>query len=62
MFKVKEVRLKRKMSQEELSQKSHVSRAIISNLENNATTTTTTDTLIKIAGALECLVSDIFLP
>lgn len=62
MYKVAEMRKKRKMTQEELSDKSGVSRAIIARLERvNATTATTTETLIKIASALDCKVSDIFL-
>lgn len=62
MYKVKEMRKRRKLTQEELSEKSGVSRAIIARLEaTNSQTTTTTETLIKIASALDCKVSDIFL-
>lgn len=49
------------MSQVELSEKANVSRAIISGLESGATTVTTTETLSRIAKALEKKVSDIFL-
>ncbi|MBE5846206.1 MAG: helix-turn-helix transcriptional regulator [Lachnospiraceae bacterium] len=49
------------MSQEELSVKSGVSRAIISGLESGRVETTTTATLQKIADALGKKVSEIFL-
>ncbi|MCI8586866.1 MAG: helix-turn-helix transcriptional regulator [Lachnospiraceae bacterium] len=49
------------MTQVELSQKSNVSRAIISGLECGTISVTTTDTLSKIAFALGKKVSDIFL-
>lgn len=60
-YKVKLAREKCGMSQEELSEKSGVSRAIISKLENGRNVVTTTETLRKIATALGCKVSDIFL-
>ena len=60
-YRIKEIREEKKMSQEDLANKSGVSRAIISGLENGNKTITTTGTLIKIAEALEKKVSDIFL-
>lgn len=61
MYKVKEYREKKKWSQELLAEKSGVSRATIASLEApDSEITTTTSTLIKIATALECRVSDIF--
>ena len=60
-YKVKELRLARGMTQEELSRKSGVSRQIISNLENDDITVTSTNTLARIARALDAKVSDIFL-
>lgn len=60
-YKIKERREKMGISQEELSKKSGVSRTIISGLETGTITTTTTKTLLNIAEALECKVSDIFL-
>ena len=51
---------RKKMSQCELAEKSGVSRTIISGLENGTITTTTTDTLLKIAKALDTKVADIF--
>lgn len=60
-YKIKEFRESQGMSQVELSEKSGVSRAIISGLESGAITTTTTKTLIRIANALGKQVGDIFL-
>lgn len=59
-FKIKECRNEIKMSQEELAKKAGVSRTIISGLENGTITVTTTETLLKIANALNRKVSDIF--
>lgn len=59
-YKVKAVREKKGFTQEDLSEKSGVSRAIISKLENGEGVVTTTETLKRIAAALECKVSDIF--
>ncbi|CDA90549.1 prophage LambdaSa1 transcriptional regulator Cro/CI family [Firmicutes bacterium CAG:238] len=61
-FNIKEIREKKGMTQEKLSQISGVSRAIIAGLESGARANTQTDTLLKIAKALEVEVSDIFLP
>ncbi len=61
MYAVKQKREKLGISQEELSKKSGVSRTIISALETNNDTVTSTTTLLKIADALGCKVSDIFL-
>ena len=58
--KIKVMRVGKKMSQEELSQKSGVSRTIISELETGRREVTTTSTLIKIATALESTVTEIF--
>jgi transcriptional regulator with XRE-family HTH domain len=60
-YRIKEARLAAKLSQDELSKKSGVSRQTISGLESGAITVTTTETLKKIASALEKRVSDIFL-
>lgn len=60
-YKIRECRIKLKMSQEELAEKAKVSRAIISGLESGKVKVTTTETLCKIATALETKVSDIFL-
>lgn len=60
-YKIKEFREKEGISQVELSRKARVSRATISGLESGAINVTTTDTLSKIARALNKKVSDIFL-
>jgi transcriptional regulator with XRE-family HTH domain len=59
-YKIKEVRESRKMTQEELSEKSGVSRSTIWALENGSMRTTTTKTLLKIAIALGVTVDQIF--
>ncbi len=59
-YKIREFRNEIKMSQDELAKKSGVSRTIISGLESGTLTTTTTDTLLKIAKALNRKVADIF--
>ena len=59
-YKIRECRKEKNMSQCELAEKSGVSRTVISGLESGAITTTTTDTLLKIAKALNKKVADIF--
>lgn len=61
MFGIKSLRLKKNITQEKLSEMSGVSRAIIAGLESGARTNTSTDTLFKIAEALDVDISDIFL-
>lgn len=58
--KIKERRDLLKMSQEELAEKSMVSRATISSLENNSERNTSTKVLQKIAAALETTVGELF--
>lgn len=58
--RVKEERELQGMSQEQLSNKSEVSRTIISELENGKTDVITNITLERIAGALGKKVTDIF--
>lgn len=48
------------LTQEALAQKAGISRALLSLLETNKTTVTTTKTLQKIAKALDCSVNEIF--
>jgi len=48
------------MTQEELAEKSGVSRGTISALENGIVRTTTTKTLVKLAQALDTSVDQIF--
>lgn len=57
-FKIREIRDARNISQEELARRSGVSRATISGLENNPNAITTTETLQKLAAALDVKVSD----
>lgn len=60
MFRIREYREAENMTQEQLSKKSGVSRAIISGLESGSIKVTTTETLKKISSALGKNVSDIF--
>lgn len=59
-YKIKEFRENLNMTQEELAEKSGISRATISMLENNAAKETLTSTLIALANALGTTVSDLF--
>ena len=59
-YQIKIFREEKNMSQQELADKSGISRATISGLERGTITVTTTDTLIKIANALDKKVSEIF--
>ena len=52
-FKIKEARKEKGFTQEELAKRANVSRATIIGLENGTITVTTTETLTKIAGALD---------
>lgn len=58
--RVKEIREELEMSQEELSEKSRVSRTTISGLENETIDVITNITLEKIAGALGKKVPEVF--
>ncbi|MBC8575138.1 helix-turn-helix transcriptional regulator [Yanshouia hominis] len=58
--KIKERREFLKMSQEELAEKSEVSRATISSLENNSERNTSTKILKRIASALDTTVGELF--
>lgn len=58
--KIKERREFLKMTQEELAEKSEVSRATISSLENNSERNTSTKILKRIASALETTVGELF--
>lgn len=59
-YKIKEIREAKKMTQEELSEKSGVSRGTISALENGLVRNTTSKTLLKLAQALDTTVDRIF--
>ena len=60
MYNIKEIRKSKKMSQEELAEKSGVSRMIIVRLESGEEVATKTTTLIALAKALDVPVSKIF--
>lgn len=59
-YKIKECREEKNMTQSELAKRANVSRTIISGLESGAIKVTTTETLLKIASALNKKVTEIF--
>jgi transcriptional regulator with XRE-family HTH domain len=59
-YRIKEVREEKRMTQEELAERSGVSRATISALENGTERATSTKTLLKLADALDTTVDAIF--
>lgn len=59
-YRIKEYREKANMTQEDLANRANVSRATISALENNRLEVTKTGTLLKLANAMGCKVSDFF--
>lgn len=59
-FAIKEQRERVGMSQEQLAEKSGISRATLSKLETNSTEACNSQTLSKIADALNVPVSNIF--
>lgn len=60
-YRIKEIREKRNLTQEDLARESGVSRATISALENGVSRATTTKTLMNIARALGVSIEDLFL-
>ena len=58
-YRVKKIRLEKRMSQDELCKRAGVSRQTISDLESGREVNTTTATLGKIADALDCSIADI---
>lgn len=61
-YKIKALREAKKMTQEELSAKSGVSRGTICALENGTDRNTTSKTLLNIARALDTTVDQLFYP
>lgn len=59
-YRIKELRESLNWTQTELSEKSGVSRGIISSLENNTATSTSTKTLLKIAQAFGVTIGQLF--
>ena len=60
-YKIRELREKRGISQEELAKQSGVSRSLIAELEGNAKYSPTVKTLWKIANVLNVKVQSLFL-
>lgn len=59
--KIKARRVEMGLSQDQLAEKSGVARTIISQLENSTRDVITSDTMLKLAKALECSAADLFL-
>ena len=59
-FKLREMRKEENLTQEELAEKSGVSRVTISQIESGQTNCVKTDTLVKLADALNKKVGDLF--
>ena len=59
-LRIREVREKKKLTQEELAKRAGVSRQLVSSLENGSSVNTTTDTLLALAEVLGCHVADFF--
>ena len=58
--KIKDIRREKGMTQEELAQKSGVSRGTICALESNSLRNTSTNVLVKLANALGVSIDEIF--
>lgn len=58
MILLREMRLKRKMTQQELSVRSGIAQGVISDIESGSTQNPRFDTVIKLAKALDCSVAD----
>ena len=58
--KIKDIRISKEMTQEELAEKSGISRTTIHGLETGKITNTNTDTLLKIAAALGITIDGLF--
>lgn len=59
-FKIKEIRESQNMTQEELAEKSGISRVTISAMENGVNRNTTSKTLLCLARALGVTIDQIF--
>lgn len=60
MFRIKELRESKNMSQKELAEKSHVSVSLINQYENARRQNANTETLDRIAKALDCKIVELF--
>lgn len=59
-YRIKEMRFRRRMSQDDLAKASHVSRTTISGLESGRKTDVKTSTLLSICRALGTTVDELF--
>ena len=54
-------RIEKGLTQEELAEKSGVNRSLLNQLETKKLTNTSTSTLQKLANALDCKITDLFI-
>ena len=59
MIFLREMRLNKRLTQQELAQASGVGQGVISDIESGATQNPRLDTLIKLANALDCAITDL---
>lgn len=59
-YRLKEIRVSKKLTQEELAEKSGVSRGTIAALESGKERSVLTGTLVKLADALDTTVDNLF--
>lgn len=59
MYRIKEKRIEKKLSQEELAEKAGISRITISMLESGRQQDIKVSTIKRIANSLECPISDL---
>lgn len=57
---IKDIREKAGLTQEALAEKAKVNRSLLNQLENGKLTNTSTNTLRKLADALDCKITDLF--
>lgn len=60
VLRIKEVREEHGMTQEQLADKANVNRSLLSQLETGVLQNTSTNTLQKLACALDCKITDFF--
>lgn len=58
---IRTIREKKGLTQEALANKSGVNRSLLNQLETQKVTNTSTNTLQKLANALDCKITDLFL-
>lgn len=60
LYRIRQLREGKNLTQEQLAVKSNVARSLIVQLETGKLKSTTTETLGKLANALDCKITDLF--